>query len=612
MTRRMPAMPPMVGASLLLLTAALLAGSQSPPTRLVAGEGRFLLDGKPLQILSGEMHYPRIPREYWRARFKMARAMGLNTISTYVFWNLHEPAPGRYDFTGNNDVAAFVREAAAEGLHVIVRPGPYVCAEWELGGYPAWLLADPALVLRSTDVKFTREAVRWLARLGRELAPLLSDRGGPIIAVQLENEYGSFDRDKAYLEWHRRALLDAGFGGALVYTADGDVQLPNGTLDGVPAVVNFGVGGAENAFKRLAAFRPGAPLMTGEYWAGWFDHWGRAHASTNLPRQTRELAWMLERGYSINVYMFHGGTTRGFMNGANIDNGRYFPQTSSYDYDAALDESGRVTPKFLAFRDLIAAHAKVTLPDIPVVPPPVSVPSIALSRTATLWETLDRGQRVERPRPMEAFGQSYGYILYRTRLAGPLKGTLKIRDVRDYAQVYVNRELAGTLDRRMAQDALGIDVPAGTVDLDILVENLGRVNFNKPIREERKGITTSVTLDDRELTTWEVFPLPMSSMPMTKRRTVAGATGPAFYRGSFNLSTTADTFLDTRGWGKGTVVVNGHRLGRFWAIGPQQTLYVPGPWLRRGTNDIVVFTLDTPAKTKMAGLASPVLNELVK
>ena len=596
----------------LLMTAVCLAGAQPPTTRLVAGADQFLLDGKPLQIMSGEMHYPRIPREYWRARFRMARAMGLNTISTYVFWNLHEPTPGQFDFGGNHDVAAFVREAAAEGLHVIVRPGPYVCAEWELGGYPSWLLADPALVLRSTDEKFTRPAERWLGRLGRELVPLLANRGGPIFAVQLENEYGSFDKDRAYLEWHRRALLDAGFGGALVYTADGDVQLPNGTLDGVPAVVNFGVGGAENAFKRLAAFRPGAPLMTGEYWAGWFDHWGRPHHVTDLSRQTRELAWMLERGYSINLYMFHGGTTRGFMNGANIDNGRYFPQTSSYDYDAALDESGRVTPKFLAFRELITAHTKLAPPDIPTVPAPIALPEIALARTATLWETLDRGQRVDRPRPMEAFGQSYGYIHYRTRLTGPLQATLRIRDVRDYARIYVNRALVGTLDRRLAEDSLVLDLPAGPVDLDILVENLGRVNFNKPIREERKGITTSVTLDGRDLTTWDVFPLPMSSMPMTKRRTVAGAGDPAFYRGSFTLSTTADTFLDTRGWGKGTVFLNGHHLGRFWDIGPQQTLYIPGPWLRRGTNDIVVFTFDTPAKATMTGLASPVLDELVK
>jgi beta-galactosidase len=598
--------------ALLSLVAALVAGSQPPPARLTAGAGQFLLGGAPLQILSGEMHYPRVPHEYWRDRFRMARAMGLNTISTYVFWNLHEATPGQFDFTGNRDVAAFVRQAAAEGLHVIVRPGPYVCAEWELGGYPAWLLADPALVLRSTDEKFTRPASRWLARLGRELAPLLSDRGGPIIAVQLENEYGSFDSDQEYLAWHRRALLDAGFGGALVYTADGDVQLPKGSVDGVPAVVNFGVGGAENAFERLAAFRPGAPMMTGEYWAGWFDHWGRPHHATDLPRQTQEVAWMLARGYSINFYMFHGGTTRGFMNGANIDNGRYHPQTSSYDYDAALDESGRVTAKFVAFRDLIGAHTKVTPPGMPHVPAPMPLPAIALDRTATLWQTLEAGHRVERPRPMETFGQSYGYILYRTRLTGPFRGTLAIREVRDYARVFVNRVAAGTLDRRLAQDSLAIDIPAGTVDLDILVENLGRVNFNKPMREERKGITAAVTLDGRELIGWEVFPLPMSSLPASGRPTTGGATGPAFYRGRFRLATTADTFLDTRGWGKGFVVLNGHHLGRFWDIGPQQTLYVPGPWLRTGTNDIVVFTLDTPAKTTIGGLASPVLDAPVK
>ena len=294
------------------------------------------------------------------------------------------------------------------------------------------------------------------------------------------------------------------------------------------------------------------------------------------------------------------------MNGANIDNGRYVPQTSSYDYDAALDESGRVTPKFLAFRDLIAAHTKTTPPDIPTVVPPMALTNIALSRTATLWETLGRGERVERPRPMETFGQSYGYILYRTRVTGPLKGTLDIGSVRDYARIYVDREPAGTLDRRLPQNALTIDVPAGVAHVDILVENLGRVNFNKPIREERKGLIAPVRLDGRELTAWEVFTLPMSSVPMPKREAIAGANGPAFYRGSFTVSAIADTFLDTRGWGKGTVFVNGHHLGRFWDIGPQQTLYVPGPWLRPGRNDVVVFSLTPPSRPSMAGLTAPI------
>jgi beta-galactosidase len=581
------------------------AASRRPSsTRLTTGPGQFILDGQPFQILSGEMHYPRIPRQYWRDRLRKARAMGLNTVSTYVFWNLHEPSPGRFDFTGQKDVAAFVRLAGQEGLHVIVRPGPYVCAEWDLGGYPAWLLADESLVLRSTDLRFTTPAARWLNRLGRELAPLLGD---PVIAVQVENEYGSFDKDKGYLEWQRGALLHAGFGKALLFTSDGPSQLPNGTLPDVPAVVNFGTGGAENAFQRLAAFRPGGPMMTGEYWAGWFDHWGRSHARTNLATQVRELAWMLDRGYSINLYMFHGGTTFGFMNGANIDNSRYHPQTTSYDYDAALNESGRLTPKYFAFRDAIAAHVRSSLPAVPASSAPISIGPFELARTASLWTGLPRGLPVDRPKPMETFGQSYGYILYRTRVSSPVTGDLIVRDVRDYAQIYVNRRLTGTIDRRLNQDRVPVIVPAGGADIDILVENSGRVNFNKALREERKGITRSVTLGDRELTGWTAYPLPMSTVPHPRWGSAAPE-GPAFYRGVFTVSASGDTFLDTRGWGKGTVWVNGHHLGRFWDIGPQQTLYVPGPWLRAGSNEVVVFALSRPQRRTMAGLSTAVFS----
>ena len=575
-----------------------------PPTRLVAHAGGFSLDGKPLQILSGEMHYPRIPREYWRDRFRKARAMGLNTISTYVFWNLHESSPGQFDFSGQKDIAAFIRTADEEGLHVIVRPGPYVCAEWDLGGYPAWLLADPELVLRSTDVRFTRPAERWLTRLGRELAPLLTRPAGPIIAVQVENEYGSFDKDKAYLAWQRDALVRAGFGRALLYTADGDVQLPNGTLPDLPAVVNFGTGGAENAFKRLAAFRPDGPMMSGEYWAGWFDHWGRRHNTTNTDRQGRELAWMLERGYSINLYMFHGGTTFGFMNGANIDNNRYFPQTSSYDYDAALNESGRLTLKYYTFRDIISRQLGQPLPAIPASPAPIAIPAFTLTGVAPVWSVIGRGTTVDRPRSMETFGQGYGYIVYRTKIQSAFKGNLVIRDVRDYAQVYVNGALAGTIDRRLDEDRLAVEIPAGA-RLDILVENSGRVNFNKAIREERKGITQAVLLDDKEVTGWTVFTLPMAAPPQppATRQTFTGA---GVYRGTFDLGITGDTFLDTRTWPKGTVWINGHHLGRFWNIGPQQTLYVPGPWLHPGRNEVIVFSLSPPDRPSMAGLTSAI------
>ena len=606
-----------------LLLAALLAplaisgaAAQRATHTLTAGDSVFLLDGQPFQIISGEMHYSRIPRAYWRDRLRKARAMGLNTISTYVFWNYHELTRGAYDFSGERDIAAYLRAAQDEGLFVILRPGPYVCAEWDLGGYPAWLLADTALVLRSTDPRFTGPAERWLHRLGKELAPLLATRGGPIIAVQVENEYGSFDDDENYLRWQLAALRHAGLGDALLYTADGDVQLPKGTLPELPAVVNFGAGEADSAFARLHAFRSHEPLMSGEYWAGWFDQWGRPHAHTDAVQQTRELDWMLSRGYSVNVYMFHGGTSFGFMNGANGSprDRDYRPQTTSYDYDAALDESGRPTPKYFAFRDVIARHrAGGALPKLPDSPPPIALPTFALDEVAPLAAMLDSGVEMRHPRSMEELGQSYGYILYRTHVAAGGSGEveLAIDALRDYARIYVNGSPAGTLDRRLRQDRLAIHIPTAGATLDILVENMGRINFTRALRGERKGITHSVTLDGRALTGWTVFTLPMTSFgglafgPAPAR----GVNGPAFYRGTFTIERPGDTFLDMRGWGKGTVWVNGHHLGRFWRIGPQQTLYLPGPWLKAGVNEVTVFDLDVPGRRTLAGLSHPILDE---
>jgi len=423
----MPSLRSRVGPFLIcvLTVPILLAGTlmRDTPKHTFGIDGRtFVLDGKPFQIISGEMHYERIPPEYWHDRLKKARAMGLNTISTYVFWNVHEPKPGVYDFAGQYDVAAFIRAAQQEGLYVILRPGPYSCAEWDLGGFPAWLLADRDIVLRSSDPKFMRPAVRWLKRLGEELAPLQITRGGPIIAVQVENEYGSFDKDKEYLAAIRDTLSSAGLGEAMLYTADGPEELPNGTLPNLPAVANFGPGEATQAFKALAAFRPGQPLMAGEYWDGWFDAWGRKHAATDALQQEKELDWILGQGYSINLYMFHGGTSFGFMNGANFDKS-YLPQTTSYDYDAPLDESGRPTKKYFAFREIIAKHRpEVTLPPVPASEPTISIPPISLSEVTPLWENLGTPIMSDVPKPMEALGQSYGYILYRAHVAGPVQG----------------------------------------------------------------------------------------------------------------------------------------------------------------------------------------------
>jgi beta-galactosidase len=382
-------------------------------------------------------------------------------------------------------------------------------------------------------------------------------------------------------------------------------------------VVNFGPGEADTAFARLRAFRPHEPLMSGEYWAGWFDQWGRPHHETDAEQQARELEWMLSRGYSVNMYMFHGGTSFGFMNGANGSTRAhdYWPQTTSYDYDAALDESGRPTPKYYAFRDVIARHrAGYSPPPVPESPGPIEIAAFALDEVAPLSTALGAGIELKRPKSMERLDQSYGYILYRTHVAAGSGAAqeLRIDEVRDSARVYVNDSLAGTLDRRLGQSHLAVRIPRGGATLDILVENMGRINFTKALRDERKGITHAVMLDGRELTGWTVFTLPMTSFRgVDFHRTPAGtARGPAFYRGTFTVDHAADTFLDMRGWGKGTVWVNGHHLGRFWKIGPQQTLYVPGPWLVPGTNEVIVFDLDIPERRTLAGLSHPILDDL--
>ena len=571
-----------IGLSFLLTALAAVppppAGAQDivPSAHHFGIEGdNFALDGKPFQIISGELHYERIPSEYWRDRLKKARAMGLNTVSTYVFWNVHEPKPGTYDFGGQYDVAAFIRTAQEEGLYVILRPGPYACAEWDLGGLPAWLLADPSITLRSTDEKFLQPAERWLQRLGREVAPLEITRGGPIIAIQVENEYGSFGNDKQYMRRILAALKNAGLGEALLYTADGGDQLPAGTLPDLPAVVNFGPGHAKEEFAKLKKFRPGAPLMSGEYWDGWFDHWGREHHDTDATQQAQELDWMLSQGYSVNLYMFHGGTSFGFMNGANWDNKNYEPDVTSYDYDSPVSESGALTKKYFAFRDVIAKHRQgVPLPDPPASLPVIEIPEFPLSESASLWANLPSPVAVEVPRAMESFGQSYGYILYRTKLRAPVAGDLQIQELRTYARIYVNGKGIGILDRRKKQDHLRVEAAANTT-LDILVEGTGRINFTTELRKERQGINGPVSLAGQPLTDWQVFPLPMddlSKLQFSKTNT-AVQLGPAFYRGRFDLQTTGDTFLDTRGWGKGAVWINGHALGRFWNLGPQQTLY---------------------------------------
>jgi beta-galactosidase len=585
-----------------MLAVAPTAFASAPVT--VSG-AQFMRDGKPYQIISGDMHFQRVPREYWTDRLRKLRAMGLNTITTYVFWNLLEPSPGHFDFTGNNDVAGFVKAAQAEGLNVILRPGPYVCAEWDAGGFPAWLFAEPGMRVRTRDPRFLAAADRYLQRLGKELSPLLASHGGPIIATELENEYGSYNNDKAYLGDIRGMLKRSGLADDLLLTYDGPDLLANGTLPDVTAVIDFSPGEAKKSFEMLERFRPGSPRMAGEYWAGWFDQWGGKHAATDAKQQGDELAWMLKQGYSVNIYMVHGGTNFGFMNGANFQGNasdHYAPQTTSYDYDAALDEAGRPTAKFTRFRDIIAKATGETLPPVPTSPPVRSLPAFTLEESASLWDNLPAAQASELPKPMEAYGQAYGYILYRTTIHGPFHGTLYLGDVRDYAVVYLDRQARGTVDRRLKQVSVELDVRSGEHTLDVLVENMGRVNYGPHMEDGRAGLVDPVMLGDTVLHDWQAFPLPMASPRMLHGWTTAKVEAPAFHRGKVIIDTPADTFLDTRAFGKGAAWLNGVNLGRIWSIGPQHDLYAPAPWFRPGSNEVVVFDLQTRDKPVIRGV----------
>jgi len=606
----MKRIPPTLLCLLLSIVALTPRSASAEAHTFKAENGQFTLDGKPFQVISGEMHYARIPRAYWRDRLRMAKAMGLNTITTYVFWNLHEPRPGKYDFSGNNDVAEFIREAQQQGLYVILRPGPYACAEWEFGGFPAWLLKDHSTVVRSSDPRFIEPARRWIMRLGKELSQLQIGNGGPIILVQVENEYGSFDKDHAYMEQIYHMLVDAGFNKSQLYTADGPEQVPDGSLPELPAAINFGPGESQKGFAALKKLRPDGPFMNSEYWDGWFDHWGAKHASTDAMQQAADLDWTLRQGYSISLYMFHGGTSFGWMNGANSNGKNYEPDVTSYDYDAPLDESGRPTAKYFLFRDTISKATGVTPPPVPPVAPAITIPSFTLTQSASLWNNLLKPTHSEQPLSMEDLDQAYGYILYRTTLHGPINGDLVLDQLHDYAKIYIDGKLVGTLDRRLDQNSLPLNVTAQNARLDILVENTGRVNFTKVMRGERKGITKEVTLAGKPVTGWDIYTLPMLA-PEKLAYSDPPCTDPCFYRATFNIDKPADTFLDTSAFTKGEVWLNGHALGRIWNIGPQKTLYVPGPWLKSGENEVVVFDLEGAPDRSLQGLNHPVLNAAI-
>lgn len=558
-------------------------------------------------VISGELHYPRIPRAYWRDRLRMARAMGLDTVSTYVFWNRHEPQPGSYDFSGENDIAAFVRAARDEGLDVILRPGPYVCAEWDFGGLPSWLLRDDVPV-RTAHEAYMRPVRAWLRRLGEELGRLQRASGGPIIAVQLENEYGAFGRDRSYLLALRDALVQAGFGASPLFTIDQPGDAASGSLDELPIAATFAPGNPAGEFERVRAIRSQARLLCGEYWAGWFDHWGEPHHRLDDDRQARDLQWMLRERCSVNIYMFHGGTNFGFWNGANSSREHpYQPTTTSYDYDAALDEAGRPTAKYFRFREIIAFETRAALPPVPAPAQTIAIPEFALSHSCALLEA-DLGEPIssDRPQPMEAFGQRFGYTLYRTAVSGPAEGYLEIDALRDYAMIVVDGQVVARLDRRLGESRTRIRVTGAQARLDILVENGGRINYGPDLPFERKGITNAVRLSDRDLRGWQIYPLPFDDV-RAFAFTGARAAAPALHRGTMHVDVPGDTFIDVSALGKGVLWVNGRNAGRFWSIGPQYALYVPAVWLHSGANEIVALDLFAhETAPRLRGVRDPV------
>jgi len=570
---------------MLLSALALVA----PHTFAAVGD-HFEFDGKPFAIHSGEIHYPRIPEACWRDRLRAAKAMGLNTVCTYAFWNLHEPRPGEWDFKGNLNVAKFVKIAGEEGLKVIVRPGPYICTELDFGGLPAWTLKDRTMRVRSKDPKFMALTQAYFTRLGKELKPLLLQNGGPIIMTQVENEYGSYGNDHVYMAGVRDALLKAGFKGQL-FTSDGPSQnlLGGGALPGLPATINFG-GGAPGAFAELAKFRPGSPRMIGEYWAGWFDQWGKRHQRSSVANNLKDLEWCLQNGVSFNLYMFHGGTNWAFMPGSNGGANTYDLDVTSYDYDSALDESGRVTPKYVAFRDLMQKYSPAPLPPAPTAPKPIKVAMVHLTESQPLLPLEKAGRFNPEPKSFEDLDQAYGMIRYEASVPTAGKQTLSVGRLMDYATVYVDGVLQGTMDRRLNQKTIAIDVPRANAIVSVLVEAHSRVNFGGALPDERKGLEGPIRLGDAELKGWSHFQYPLAEPPKTGYASVPGAiSGPVFFRGTLQVPTPGDTFLDTRGFNKGYVWVNGRNLGRFWKIGPQQTLFLPGVWLKKGANEVVVL-----------------------
>lgn len=571
----------------------------------------FTYNGEPIRIVSGAIHYFRVVPEYWEDRLLKLKACGFNTVETYIPWNLHEPRQGQFCFDGLADMEKFIGIAARLGLFVIVRPSPYICAEWEFGGLPAWLLADSDMQLRCSYKPYLEKVEAYFDELLPRLVPFLCTNDGPVIAMQIENEYGSYGNDRNYLVYLHDAMRQRGID-VLLFTSDGptDALLQGGSVPGVLATVNFG-SGPDAAFAKLLEYQQGQPLMCMEYWNGWFDHWGEQHHTRDAADAAAVFGEMLQANASVNFYLFHGGTNFGFYNGANAQlRDHYEPTTTSYDYDALLDEAGRPTDKFYAVREVLASYMEIGELKLPEPVPVNAYGRVAMTGQAALFEHLDvlsAAVSSPSPLPMEKVGQSYGFIAYTTWISGPRpKEQLHLQEVRDRALIYVNGEFIGVIERSAEEQTVSLEVPAGGAELRIVVENMGRINYG-PYLKDRKGITEGVRLGFQFLFDWVIHPLQMEELSSLAYKAVSETNHPAFYRGSLCIDELGDTFLAMGGWTKGIVFVNGFHLGRYWNKGPGQTLYVPAPLLRLGENEIIVFELHGTEEAAVAFTDMPML-----
>lgn len=599
----------------LLILSSFCGLSQSQSFRVA--DTSFLLNDKPYVIRCGEMHFARIPKPYWKHRLQMAKAMGLNTVCAYLFWNFIEKEEGRFDWSDQANAAEFCKLAQQEGLYVILRPGPYSCAEWEFGGFPWWLLKDKTMRVRTQHPAYLAACKKYLLDVGKQLAPLQITNGGNIIMVQVENEYGSFGNDKAYIGIIRDNLKEAGFTVPL-FTCDGPVQLKNDVRDDIFAAVNFG-SDPESGFKALREVQTYGPLMCSEYYPGWFDSWGRPHHTGTTDRVVKELKYMLDHNASFSIYMAHGGTTFGTYSGANAP--PFLPQTSSYDYNAPIDESGNPTPKYFALRTLFSQYLQQGeyLPNLPEPKKAQSLNQFNFNSVAPLHKNLPEAFLSDTLMLMEDFNQGYGAMLYTTSLMPGNKATIRFKDIHDYAIVYLDGKQLATMDRRKENFTVKIPERTKASNLEILVEATGRVNYGK-LMHDRKGIHGPVIFNDgnieTELKKWKHYAIPLGEnnlqatyQPLSQINDVSAS----FYKATFVVTdTTNDTYLDMRTWQKGLVWVNGICLGRYWNIGPTQTMFLPGCWLKKGINEVVVFDLFGITNPKLQALDNPILNDVTE